>query len=448
MSAPRAVPDRLEILPLQTPPDATIVIPGSKSLTNRALVCAALAGGRSTLSGALIADDTRAMAGAMHALGATVELAEDGRAVVSAPNALQGAPRRDEPARVDARLSGTTARFVLPLACLAEGWALLDGGAPLRRRPLAPLVSALRAMGAELHEVGEPGHLPLLTHGAGLHGGTVSVSGDLSSQFVSALLLVAPALRDGLTLEVTSELVARPFVDLTLDVMRAFGAEVEAVSEQRYVVAPVAYRACDYAVEPDATTASYFFAAAAMTGGRVRVEGIGTASGQGDVAFLDVLEAMGAVVRREPRAVEVQGTGQLSGVDVNLHRTPDVAQTFAVLAAVATGPSRVRGVEVIRGHETDRITAVVAELTRCGVTARELPDGFEIEPAPIQPADVQTYDDHRMAMSFALLGLVAPGIRILDPACVSKTFPRYFSVLEELRRGDPGPAVPTLGSRT
>lgn len=447
MNVPNPLPDLLEVVPLTVPPDAQVVIPGSKSLTNRALVCAALAGGRSTLSGALVADDTLAMAGAMQALGATVELAEDGRALVAAPDTLRGAAGRDEAVRVDARLSGTTARFVLPLSCVADGWSLLDGGPPLQRRPLAPLVTALRELGAELHDLGTPGHLPMLIHGAGLRGGPVTVPGDLSSQFASALLLVAPALSDGLTLEVTSELVARPFVDLTIDVMRVFGAEVEVVHEQRFVVAPAPYRATDYVVEPDATAASYFFAAAAMTGGRVRVEGLGTASRQGDLAFLDVLEAMGATVQREAGMVEVRGTEQLRGIDVDLHRTPDVAQTLAVVAAVATGPSRVRGVEVIRGHETDRIAAVVTELRRCGVTARELPDGFEIEPAPVRPADIQTYDDHRMAMSFALLGLVTGGIRILDPSCVSKTFPDYFTVLDGLRGRDQGGASTPVGSR-
>ncbi len=429
------LPAALAIEPLAQPPDARVRVPGSKSLTNRALVCAGLAAGTSTLSGVLVADDTRAMAGALGALGVDIALDEPARtAEVRGVRSPRGGAGQSHPVAVDAVLSGTTARFMLPIAARADGWVRLDGRPPLRRRPIGPLLEAIRTQGAAVIEEGEPGCLPLLVHGGGLRGGVVRVAGDVSSQFATALLLVGPTLRDGLRVEVTGDLVARPFVDMTVDVMRHFGAEVHEDASGVFTVAPSRYRAVSYTVEPDATAASYFFAAAAMTGGRVRVEGFGPGGTQGDLAFLDVLAAMGASVTRRAELIEVVGPPCLRGVDVDLRATPDVAQTLAVVAAVAEGPTVVRGIEVVRGHETDRIAAVVTELRQCGVQAEERPDGFVVEPGAIRPAEVATYDDHRMAMSFALLGLVAPGIVIRDPGCVSKTFPDYFDVLATLRR--------------
>lgn len=401
--------------------DATIAVPGSKSITNRALVCAALAGGTSTITGALVADDTAAMTDCLRALGATVEW--DGTTVV-----VTGVGGRItvEEASLDARLSGTTSRFVLPLLALGSGRYRLDGKEPLRRRPMGPSLDALRDLGAVVEELGEPGHLPVVVSGP-VRGGEASVRGDLSSQFVSGLLLAAPAMPGGLRVTIRSSLVAAPFVAMTAAVMRQFGAEVEQLH-----VHPGGYRARDYAVEPDASAASYFLAAAAIAGGRVTVEGLGRSSLQGDVGFVDVLERMGATVELTDVDVTVTGGG-LRGVDVDLSDMPDMAQTFAVVAACAEGPSRVRGVAVIRGHETDRISAVVTELRRCGTGADETADGFTIEPAPIRPATVRTYDDHRMAMSFALLRFRQPGIEIEAPGVVAKTFPGYWDALARLQ---------------
>lgn len=428
-------PRSIEMTPLAAPPDATITVPGSKSLTNRALVCAALAEGRSEISGALEADDTEAMIGALQALGVDVVNGADGSLSVGRVGSLTGAADEAAPVKVDARLSGTTARFVLPVACLARGVTIVDGEPPLRRRPIGPLLGALRSLGGHFDDLGDADHLPQRVHGSGLRGGEVAIRGDVSSQFVTALLLAGPCTDAGLRLTVTSDLVARPFVDLTIDVMREFGAEVETPSAFEFRVKPSGYTACDYAVEPDATAASYFLAAAAMTGGRVRVPGLGRHTRQGDIRFVDVLAAMGADVILGDDLVEVRGSGRLRGVDVDLSATPDVAQTVAVVAACADGPTRIRGVEVIRGHETDRITAVVNELRRCGVEAHEEVDGFTIIPGALRPAEIHTYDDHRMAMSFALLGLVTPGITILDPSCTSKTFPTFFDVLAQLSVG-------------
>lgn len=395
-------------------------VPGSKSLTNRALVCAALAEGTSTITGALVADDTAAMTDCLRGLGASVEW--DGTTVT-----VTGVAGRVtvEAADLDARLSGTTSRFVLPLLALGGGRYRLDGREPLRRRPMGPSLEALRDLGAAVEEEGAPGHLPVVVSGPA-RGGEARVPGDLSSQFVSGLLLAAPAMPQGLHIQLSSTLVAAPFVEMTAEVMRQFGAEVEGLH-----VRPGTYRARAYAVEPDASAASYFFAAAAITGQTVTVEGLGEGSLQGDLGFTDVLVEMGASVTVTD-STTVTGSG-LRGIEVDLSTMPDMAQTFAVVAACAEGPSRVRGVEVIRGHETDRIHAVVTELRRCGIGAEETDDGFTIEPAPIRPAVVQTYDDHRMAMSFALLGLREPGIEIADPGVVAKTFPGYWDALARLQ---------------
>jgi 3-phosphoshikimate 1-carboxyvinyltransferase len=334
--------------------------------------------------------------------------------------------------RLDARLSGTTARFLLPLLALGRGSYTLDGRPPLRARPIGATIDALRRLGAEIEELCAPGHLPLTVHGRGLVGGATEVDGAASSQFLSGLLLSGPAMAAGLTVQLQGELVSRPFLDITQAVMRRFGAEVSKPDDRTYAVAPVRYSASEIAVEPDASAASYFFAAAAICGGRVRVEGIGTESVQGDVGFVDVLERMGASVERTATSVEVRG-GALNGIEVDLSDLPDMAQTLAAVAVFADGPTTARGIGFIRGHETDRLAAVVTELRRCGVKADEHDDGFTIHPATPHAAVVETYDDHRMAMSFALLGLRVPGIAIADPECVSKTFPGFFAALDQLR---------------
>lgn len=398
-----------------------MVVPGSKSLTNRALVCAALADGTSTITGALVADDTAAMTDCLRGLGARIVW--DGTSVTVTGS---GGRVPVDAAELDARLSGTTSRFVLPLLALGTGRYVLDGGEPLRRRPMGPSLEALRDLGVAVEELGEPGHLPVAVSGP-VRGGEARVRGDLSSQFVSGLLLAAPAMPGGLRIMLSSDLVAAPFVAMTEAVMRAFGADVADLA-----VRPGPYRARRYAVEPDASAASYFLAAAAILGGRVTVEGLGAGSLQGDLGFAGVLARMGATVALTDDAVTVTGNG-LRGIEVDLADMPDMAQTFAVVAACAEGPSRVGGVGVIRGHETDRIAAVVAELRRVGVGAEETGDGFTVVPAPLQPATVRTYDDHRMAMSFALLQLVEPGIRIADPGVVAKTFPGYWDALARLR---------------
>jgi 3-phosphoshikimate 1-carboxyvinyltransferase len=443
--APDAAPGRVTggevpvraVEPLTVPPDVTVAVPGSKSLTNRALVAAALAEGRSTLEGILLADDTEAMLAGLRALGFEVHL--DREAATAEVMGSGGTVPADE-ATVDVRLSGTTARFLAPLLGLGHGRYLLDGGAPFRLRPMAPVFAALRHLGVRVEDLGIPGHVPVRIHADGIAGGPVPVAGDASSQFLSGLLLAGPATSEGLRIELTTPLVSELYVGLTTGIMAAFGAPVARPDARTFLVPPTGYRAATYAVEPDASAASYLLAAAAITGGRVRVAGLTRDATQGDAGFAAVLEAMGAEVTIDEHGTEVRGTGVLHGIEVDLGAMSDVAQTLAAVAVFADAPTRITGIGFIRAKETDRIAAVVTELRRCGIEAHEEPDGFVIHPGRPRPTTVRTYDDHRMAMSFSLLGLVVPGIAIAEPGCVAKTFPRYFEVLDQLRT--PGEYAP------
>jgi 3-phosphoshikimate 1-carboxyvinyltransferase len=303
---------------------------------------------------------------------------------------------------------------------------VVDGDAQLRARPFAPLVDALVELGVSVRALAQPGHLPLAVRGPA-RGGTVSIPGHLSSQFLSGLLLAAPLMARGLDVELSSPLVSVPYVAMTRAVMAAFGVDVDGLR-----VPHVAYRAREFAIEPDASAASDFFAAAAICGGRVTVEGLGTESIQGDIAFVDILERMGAEVTRTPEAITVSGGSTLRGVDVDMADISDTAQTLAAVAVFAQGRTRVRGIGFIRAKETDRIAAIVTELRRAGVGAQAHDDGFTIVPGPVAPTRFETYDDHRMAMSLALLGLRVPGVELANPGCVAKTYPGFFSDLAGL----------------
>jgi 3-phosphoshikimate 1-carboxyvinyltransferase len=419
----------LAIHPLTTAPDRTVTVPGSKSLTNRALVTAALAEGTSRIDGLLLADDTEAMLAALGTLGVRLEL---DRAAPSVIVEGRGGRLPAGPLTLDARLSGTTARFLAPLLALGHGRYVLDAAEPFRRRPMGTALEAVAQLGVRVESLGEPGHLPAALTSSGGSGGEVGVAGDVSSQFLSGLLLAGPCLPDGLLLRLETPLVSRPYVELTLQTMAAFGAQVARPDERTFAVAPTGYRATDFPIEPDASAASYFLAAAAITAGRVRIEGLGADAAQGDAAFADVLRAMGAEVVRDATGTEVRGTGRLRGIEVDLADLSDTAQTLAAVAVFAEGPTRVTGIGFIRRKETDRIHAVVTELRRAGIDAEEEPDGFTIHPGSPQPAVIETYDDHRMAMSFALAGLRVPGVAIGDPGCVSKTWPGFFEALASL----------------
>jgi len=428
------VPDPYPVQPVRGPLDATVVLPGSKSLTNRALVCAALADGPSTLDGILFADDTEAMLGVLSALGIDVTVDRGARRAD-----VDGCDGRVPagPVEVDVRQSGTTARFVPPMLALGDGPYRVVGHPQLLARPMAPTLDALRSLGVAVEELAGAGRLPVTVRAgaaaapSGPDACVLQVAGDVSSQFLSGLLLVGPCLPEGLVLEVTTPLVSRPYVEMTVAVMSAFGARVD-VEGDTFMVEPGGYRATSYNVEADASAASYMFAAAAICGGRVRVDGLGRHAVQGDLAFVDLLAEMGANVRRDGSSTEVIGTGTLHGVEADMADLSDTAPTLAAVAPFADSPTRVTGIGFIRRKETDRVAAVVTELRRCGIDAVEEPDGWLIRPGQVRPVVIETYDDHRMAMSFALLGLRVPGIAIANPACVAKTFPGYWDALEHL----------------
>jgi 3-phosphoshikimate 1-carboxyvinyltransferase len=422
----------LAIEPLVRPVDATVVVPGSKSYTNRALLAAALAEGHSVLRGALFSDDTRYMVGSLRALGLRVE-EDEGECRYEVWGTGGVLPNRE--ATLFAGNAGTAARFLVAYVSLGEGEFVIDGAPRMRQRPIQPLLDGLRQLGVDAVSESGTGCPPVRIRAHGIPGGHVRMRGEQSSQYFSALLLVGPLTARGIEIEVEGDLVSKPYIDLTADVMRQFGATMSHKEYRRMrVPGGQRYRAREYDVEPDASNASYFFAAAALTGGRVRVEHLGTHSAQGDLRFLDVLRAMGCAVQRGEDAIEVRGPERLKGVDVDMNAFSDMAQTLAALAPFATTPTTIRNIAHTRHQETDRLAAMATELRRLGVPVEESADALRIEPAAPQPAVIDTYDDHRMAMSFALIGLKAPGISLRDPGCVAKTFPDYFERLERLRR--------------
>ncbi len=423
--------DWLEIPPLQRQLDARVSVPGSKSLTNRALLVASLADGETHITNALFSDDSLYLSKALQTLGFSLALNEGEREII-----VNGAGGTipSQSAELFIGNAGTAARFLTALLTLGTGTYLLDGNARMRQRPIGDLASALAQLGA--HAETSDGFLPVRIDASGLPGGHARLAGDVSSQFLSALLMVAPCSRQPVELELSTRLCSKPYVSLSLAVMRAFGVEVEREDDRRFCIQPARYRhRHSYVVEADASSASYFFAVAAVVGGRVRVDGIARSSMQGDIAFLDVLQKMGCAVREGPDFVEVAGGSSLKGLDVDLADMPDTAQTLAVVAPFAMTPTRIRGIASARLKETDRIHATCTELARLGVRIEEHEDGMTIHPCrALQPSSaIHTYDDHRMAMAFALVGLRVPGIAIENPACVSKTFPSFFEVLESLR---------------
>lgn len=431
-TAPRDsdLPEILRIEPLEVPPDVTLRVPGSKSITNRALTCASLARGRSRLVGVGFGDDTEAMLDSLRRLGSTV-VVDRTSAVVE----LEGGSPTSAPAMIDVRQSGTTARFLTAIVAFGAGEVRVDGDPQLRARPMLDLVEALRALGAEVISEGPDATLPFVVRPSRTgRGCKVELRGDTSSQFLSGLLMSGPLHPDGLDLEVTTELVSRPYVDLTIAVMRSFGVEVDTGTPGRYrVEAGQAYSPETFAVEPDASSASYFWAAAAVTGGRVGVEGLGPDSPQGDARFVDLLERMGASVARSADSTTVSGPDQLQGIEADLREISDTAPTLAAIAPFAVGPTRVTGVGFIRAKESDRIANVVEGLRRAGVDAIEEPDGFLIRPSRPRAARIDTHDDHRLAMAFSLLGIMIPGVELVGASCVAKTYPGFFDDLEKLR---------------
>jgi 3-phosphoshikimate 1-carboxyvinyltransferase len=367
--------DPRPITPLAVPPNVTVRVPGSKSITNRALVAAALANGTSRLEGVLFADDTEAMLSVLERLGIGLERdRERGVVVVHGTGGVISVAE----ATLDVRQSGTTARFLLPMLALGRGHYRVDADPQMRARPMAPAIESLRSLGVRITEDDRPGHLPVTIEADGLRGGSVRLPGDVSSQFLSGLMLSAPCADGAVNVEIDGDQVSQPYVAMTAATMRAFGASAE-INAGRVRVGPTGYRGAVYPVEPDASAASYFFAAAAITGGRVTVEGLGSRSMQGDLSFVDVLAQMGAAVQHGATSTTVGGAS-LRGVAADLSDLSDTAPTLAVVAPFASSPTGVTGIGFIRAKESDRIGAVVTELRRCGIDAAEQPDGFVVQP--------------------------------------------------------------------
>ncbi len=422
------MPQQITISPVSGPVQGRIRPPGSKSLSNRALILAALADGESRLSGILDCEDTQVMFESLLRLG--IEIEYDRHACTARVVGCAGRPPAAK-AELWLENSGTSIRFLTAVCTLGRGEYVLDGNQRMRERPIGQLVDALRGLGARLECVASNDCPPVRVQADGLPGGGTQVKGNISSQYLSALLMASPCAKNPVEIAVDGPLVSEPYIDMTLGVMAQFGVAVELKSDNHFVIRATGYKPADYHIEPDASAASYFFAAAAITGGTVTVEGLSRHALQGDVHFVDALERMGCEVNWDSNAVTVTG-GTLRGIDVDMNAISDTAQTMAAVAPFAEGPTRILNVGHMRHKETDRIAAVAAELRRLGLNVEETADSLTVHPGPIAPATIETYNDHRMAMSFALIGLRAPGITIDNPGCTVKTYPHYFDDLARL----------------
>ena len=420
------------VTPLHHPIDAVVVVPGSKSIANRALICAALAEGTSTFSNVPDGDDTEAMVTCLELLGVGVGRAES----VGEPTTVRGtggvlAPG---PIALPTRLAGTTSRFITALASLGPGPYDIDGAPPLRARPMAPLHDALVTLGASLQAGERWGHLPVTVSGPLRGASHIGVAGDVSSQFITALMLIGPYVPGGLRIAITTRLVSSPYLEITKSVMADFGHDAVTIDDNNVIyVGAGKYRSRDFTIEPDASSASYPLAAAAICGGRVEVPDLTIRAVQGDAGFCDVLATMGCVATRGERSTIVESGERLNGVDIDMVEMSDLVPTLAAAAVFAETPTRIRGVGFIRAKESDRLGDLCTELRRLGAQATETDDGLVIEPAVLHGSRVATHHDHRLAMAFGLIGLRVADVEVDDPDVVSKSWPGYWRVLGSLQ---------------
>jgi 3-phosphoshikimate 1-carboxyvinyltransferase len=429
------LPEALEITPLSKPPDVSIRVPGSKSITNRALILSALAEPNQgcELRGVLRSEDTEVMVEALQTLGFKLK--------ADWPNALIHLRRPElaylipvDQAELCVANSGTAMRFLTAMVSLGHGRYRLDGVARMRERPIEELLSALRELGVNAFSERNNGYPPVIVEAKGLGGGRALIKGDVSSQFLSGLLMAAPLARQNVRISVAGRLVSQPYIAMTIQMMKTFGVEVHTDFATYFSVrAGQRYEERVYDVEPDASTASYFFAAAAITQGEVGVANLFPDSLQGDMRFLNALNEMGCHIHRSKESGMVVRGGPLHGIDIDMNDISDTVMTLAAVACFAEGPTTIRNVAHIRHKETDRLAALATELRRVGAEVEEFADGLTITPRPLHGAEIETYNDHRMAMSMALIGLKVPGIVIKNPGCVAKTYPGFFADLERLR---------------
>jgi len=417
----------------------TVQLPGSKSISNRALLLAAMASGTSTLHNLLASDDTRYMLQALSDLGVELEVGTSNSCTVHGVGGplvpSQGtskipsaAATTDEPRQLQLGMAGTAYRPLTAALCLGQGTFELLGNQRMSERPIGHLVDGLRLLGANIEYLGAPNYPPVQVTGTGLSGGNIKMRGDISSQFLTSLLLSAPLARDVVQVTIEGELVSKPYLDITLALMQSFGAQVEHQNYELFTVQPGNYHAVNsYLIEGDASNASYFLAAGAISGSGVTVHGLGRDSVQGDLAFTEVLRAMGAGVEIGERAVSVT-PAPLTAIDMDLNHIPDAAMTAAVLALFADGTTHLRNLYNLRVKETDRLSALAIELRKVGASVVEGRDFLSITPPESWvSAAIDTYDDHRMAMCFSLLALKGVPVTINNPTCVGKTFPNFFS---------------------
>ncbi|MFN6531110.1 3-phosphoshikimate 1-carboxyvinyltransferase [Nostoc sp. ChiSLP03a] len=417
--------DTIAIPALNRLVDATVEIPGSKSLTNRALLVAALAQGDSILENALFSEDSEYFAKCVEQLGIPITLNPQ---LAQIQVAGRGGEIPAKQADLFVGLAGTAARFISALVALGNGEYRLDGVPRMRERPMGDLLTVLQTGGATVNFEGNSGFMPYTVYSRQFAGGNFRLKANQTSQQLSALLMIAPYAQQDTIVEVEGTLVSQSYVKMTCRLMADFGVEVIQIGDNQFQIkAGQRYQARHYTVEPDASNASYFFAAAAVTGGRVRVKHLTKQSCQGDILWLNVLEQMGCQIKDGDDYTEVTGPKQLQGIDIDMNDISDLVQTLGAIAPFASSPITIRNVEHIRYKETDRIKAVVTELRRLGVEVEEFADRLKIQPGPITPAAIETYHDHRMAMAFAVTGLKVPGIVIKDPGCTAKTFPDYFT---------------------
>jgi 3-phosphoshikimate 1-carboxyvinyltransferase len=421
------------------PVDADVTLPGSKSLTNRFLVLAALANGPSLLRRPLRSRDTLLMAQALRELGAGVD---DATAHESAtPDWVVTPSALGRGAHIECGLAGTVMRFLPPVAALANGLVTFDGDLQARVRPMGPVLDALRVLGAQVEDEGR-GTLPFTVHGTGrMPGGSVTLDASSSSQFISALLLAGPRFDGGVTIHHEGKPVpSEPHIEMTVETLRDAGAIVDDGDANTWRVEPSEINGLDVQVEPDLSNAAPFLAAALVTSGRVTVPGWPQHTTQAGDAIRDILDTMGADVSLSREGLTVAGTGEINGIDIDLHDASELTPVVAALAALADSPSVIRGVAHIRGHETDRLAALARELGACGTLVTETEDGLRITPRPLGGGVFHTYADHRMVMAGALLGLRAPGLVVEDPDTVAKTLPDFVSLWQGLI--DPDSATP------
>jgi len=416
----------IEINPLSQC-DGVVTIPGSKSYTHRALILSSLADGGSLLTHALRCEDTERTAQALMKFGVEIFWEGDDVRVLGT-----GGKYKTSEERIDVGNSGTSMRFLTALAALRKGITLLDGNERMRKRPVGELLKGLRELGVRAYSQKGNDCPPVVVESEGLKGGTARIKGEESSQFLSGLLMVAPYAERDVTIDVTGSVASKPYVDITLDVMSGFGMGIRNQGYRSFFIkAGQRYLPQKYRIDGDASNASYFFSAAAVCRGRIKIENLNPATLQGDIGFLDILARMGCRVNRGSDWIEVLG-GELHGIEIDMNEMPDLVPTLAVTAAFARGKTVIEEIGHLRLKESDRIHALAVELSKIGIRIEEGENWLEIEGGKPQRAEIETYDDHRMAMSFAIAGLAVPGIRIKGERCVDKSFPGFWETLQKL----------------